>query len=372
VVVLRQLKLSRLSPRNSFLNLTRDLIHPHNTTTNMSAITKHTEDGNRGKLSLKCLAGLLDNSDTHEKRTAVVQAYSWLLETLLFSDQVSEHETTVVKAVWKTSLEAAAAAVNSYTTPRKSDALTFHAVWDEIKLLKDSYAQYINQDQAVPKDTALQDLRLESHVSFILWDLSDHHDSRFESFVQQVAAEKPRYFDRPSNCDEMILHRNGDDDFPGLSDLLSPSILDEGTAGDLIALMIHHVVYACALFQQTNFEPSEEVIRALVDLRVQQVSSMLSEPLCRMSLRARQHCATMNAPGVQEFVVYWAREMLQYSPTEELTWRMYKWFVFCVQRVMSDRPGSLAGMLSGYDLMPLLEPTTVPLENFIPGVTRTL
>jgi hypothetical protein len=39
---------------------------------------------------------------------------------------------------------------------------------------------------------------------------------------------------------------------------------------------------------------------------------------------------------------------------------------------MSDQPGSLAGMLSGYDLMPLLEPTAVPFENFVPEVTRTL
>jgi hypothetical protein len=297
VVVSRRLRLFRLSPRNPFLNLTRGLIHSHNITTNRSAITEHTEDGNRGDISLKCLASLLDYSDTQKKRTAVVQAYSWLLETLLFSDQLSEHRMTVAKAVWKTSLEAVA--VNSYTTSRKSDALTFHAVWDEIKLLKDCHAHYISQDQAGPKDTALQDLRLESHVSFIPRDLSDHHDGRFEAFVQQLAAEQPRYFDRPSNCNEMLLHRNGDDDFPGLNDLLSSSVLDEGTAGDLIALLIHHVAYTCALFRQTNFEPSEEVVRALVDLRVQQVSSMLSEPLCRMSLRARQHRATMNVRGVQ-------------------------------------------------------------------------
>ena len=329
-----------------------------------------TIDRHRGESLLKSLARLLETSENHETRTAIVQAYSWLVETILFNEQLSARDIVVAKAIWKTSLELAASKSN--TKLCKSDAITFQNVWTEVQLLKDCQARLVSQEQTVSKHTALQDLRLESHVNFILQDLSDHHDGRFDDFVQQLAAEQPRYFDRPSDCDEMLLHRNSEDDFPALNDLLLPTTFDEGTAVDIMVLLIHHVAYASTLLQQTNYDPSEEVVRALVDLRVQGVSSMLSEPLCRMPLRARQHCVAMNVWGVQEFVIHRAREILQHSPTEELTWRMYKWFVSSAQQAFRDKPGSLAALLAGYDLVPLLDPNAVPIEHFVPEVTRAM
>jgi hypothetical protein len=213
---------------------------------------------------------------------------------------------------------------------------------------------------------------LDSYTSCILQNLSDRHEGRFTTFIEQLAAEQPRYFDRPSDLDEVLLRRHDDEDFPCLTELLLPVLHDHETAVGLSAFMIHHVAYACNLFRQTNYDPGEETIRAVLDWRVEHMSLMLSEPLCRMPLRARKHCATMNVRGVQELVIHRAREMLQHSAAEELNWLLYTWLVSGIHRIVAKKPRLLASMLVGYDLMPLLDPLAAPVAHFAPTVAASL
>lgn len=322
----------------------------------MSIEIKHTAQ----EPSLTCLELLLDTSDDHETRTAILQAYNWLAEAH-FSG--AERNGPVARRLWKTMLEAIASKSNH--NPSGAEVLGFDCIWAEIQSLKASHDASLT-DASKHTDLEFRGLRLDSYTHYILQTLSS---SRFAPFVSRLAAEQPQYFDRPSDIDERRQH---DADFPALTDLLSPALHDEETAVSVVALMVHHIAYACDLFQRTNYDPSDETVQALLEWRVQQVSSMLAEPLSRMPLRARTHCAGMNVRGVQEFVVRRARELVVRSSAEELGWEMYTWFVGCVQRIVLGKSGLLIKMLEEYDLVPLMEPGAVPIAHFAPRVAARL
>lgn len=174
------------------------------------------------------------------------------------------------------------------------------------------------------------DLRSETHTIYILQNLNVHRKGRFVAFTQQLTLEQLQYFDRPSDMDKMVIRRGNDEDFPALNDLLTPVLHEQDIAVGIVAFMIHHVAYASALFQQTNHDLINEIVQALVEWRLQQISSMLLVPFCRMPLRARKYCATMNVRGAQELIIHRARGVLQHLSSEELGWHLYKWLVYCV------------------------------------------
>jgi hypothetical protein len=187
-------------------------------------------------------------------------------------------------------------------------------VWENVRDELQDASNELLEDEAngMPLDVEVEfmGLRLEYRSVYVLQVLCN---GQYTAFVQQFTDEQPRYHDRPSDADDALRR---DDDFPAPTDILLLPLRhgDEKTIEMVVALTLHHIAYACNLFAKTEYAPTDEAVEALMEWGVYQISSMLSEPMGRMPLRARKHCAGMNIRGVQESVVSKGRQVLRGCP----------------------------------------------------------
>jgi hypothetical protein len=241
--------------------------------------------------------------------------------------------------------------------------IDFAAIWREVGEYEDSVRRLL--DEIVP----FMGLRLEKHT---VWILQHPYLGPFKDFVEELAEEQPRYHDRPSDFDVELLRRKDNNDFPALTDLQTPVLHDINVANIVVALLSHHIAYTCDLFAKTEYNPSEQVVQSLSEWRVYQVSTMISEPLCRTPLRARTHRARMNIRGVQEFVHQKAKALLDCTSPKLLNWELNNWFLDCLKLIKIAMPSMMACIVGDNQLQAVADPNTAPIENYMPTNTAQL
>jgi hypothetical protein len=245
-------------------------------------------------------------------------------------------------------------------------------VWENVRDELQDASNELLEDEAngMPLDVEVEfmGLRLEYRSVYVLQVLCN---GQYTAFVQQFTVEQPRYHDRPSDADDALRR---DDDFPAPTDILLLPLRhgDEKTIEMVVALTLHHIAYACNLFAKTEYAPTDEAVEALMEWGVYQISSMLSEPMGRMPLRARKHCAGMNIRGVQESVVSKGRQVLRGCPDKYPHWEMYTWYAGCLQRELKEKLALLSQTLISLGPSDVAEPDATPVAHFTPGSSDRL
>jgi hypothetical protein len=224
-------------------------------------------------------------------------------------------------------------------------------------------------DHSIDEIVPFIGLRLEIHTILIL---QHQYLDHFKDFVQKLVQEQPHDHDRPSDVDVKLLRCKNDNNFLALTDLLAPVLHDIDVANIVVGLLSHHIDYTCNLFFKTDYNPGERVVRSLSEWRVNQVSMMVSEPLCRISLHAWIPCAKVNTRGVQDFVHQKARALFEYTSPKLPNWELHAWFLGCLECIILATPSMMPRSNGDNYLQAIADPSIAPIENFVPTNTARL
>ncbi|KAI4632110.1 uncharacterized protein J4E87_001581 [Alternaria ethzedia] len=266
--------------------------------------------------------------DTHEARSNVVATY----DTMLLYALSYPRKRALALNLWTTHLGVLA------STPSGD----FGQAWQELMDRREELVDYMDTSQmGRGQNEVFMGVRVDDHTQLCLTMLQSGYDGQFVDFVTRLMEEQPRYFDQPSDINTFMQQRLDSEDFPHLGDLLlipAPATGHGNTAEIVFNLLVHHIAYICDLFQKTSYAPSPELVEALAEHRIDQLSRMFADPGNHMPLDARVHCAGINHRTIQDFVVLRAKEILESTERELLNWHMYKWLVGCVESVIQDVP----------------------------------
>ena len=301
---------------------------------------------------------LLAAEDTHEARTHVFRDYEDIFHVAAYEEPWSWNtaKRLAEDKIWKARLR------ELVTTP----STFFNHIWEEILL---SLGFFYDYEEGGRSEESFLGLRAQPQTLYLLRMLHNGYGGQFTDFVVRLVEEQPRYFDRPSNLDEILAEQTHPDHFPALEELSVE--LDQTGRTDtpvFVRLLIHQVAYTCSLFTQTDYNPSGQVLEDCSQYRVGQLSRMFADVTSPISLQARHFCASMNHRGINDFIVLQGKEILRTNEGPYLSWLLYRWFLRCVKRTFGDEHNEflVANFYPEYGLQQVADPGTVAIEDYAP------
>jgi hypothetical protein len=153
-----------------------------------------------------------------------------------------------------------------------------------------------------------------------------------------------------------------------LAVVLSLSISNDGAATfTVITLIIHHIAYTCNLFARTGYDPSNEAVEALTEYHIHQLSHMFADPVNRISLSTRQHCAAMNHRGLVDFILLRAKKILAGNKRGELlNFNMHRWLYWFVEEFLNAN--AMAKFFRSHNLHAVIDINVESRANYTPAV----
>jgi hypothetical protein len=98
---------------------------------------------------------------------------------------------------------------------------------------------------------------------------------------------------------------------------------------------------------------------------------MFADPISKISLRVRTHCAAMNHRGIIDFIALQAKELLAEASQRECpTFMMYSWLMLCVGDSLSV--SDIEKCFRTHGMYAVLDFNTEDQEKYVPKATESL